>query len=1008
MQTIGKQIIFTDTNSVYTITNSTYDGSTYTLISIFPAVFNESHLIGATVKLFNEVRNVQDITLSAEMAVAADATYPHGASLKLAQQGATTGQSLTWNGTQYAPSTVSTSITSPNLTIDVGGTATARTLDVDIPAETIRIDGEIAGKIGVIGASLPLTITTVNTTTVPFNRFSNTVTSVDLATASLAAGDAFLMSIGSVLTGNTWSAPTTNTYIGATATPGTAVGKILGAEQAGSILQLYVARNTAEALRSGPYTLYAGPEKFNFVTPPQTEIIRLAQQNTTSNLPFDIISWTNDGQVQYVSDKSITPVVASIQALSSPISSATWEFNVPSLAGFTDDTEVIGSDASGKTITGLYRVGIGSGKATLQQINYERLSNFLPNQLYSLTWRQGIIASAAFYTDSGTAGTGNRKVSTLAPGTNITITEDSNFPGRSIISSTGGGTSPGSPWTYLAVVAGDRTYTIPPGFTTITAIVVLNGAVLIPTTDYTIAGDVLTLDSSITILTGDKLGIAATGNAAANGVTSLNTLTGALAVTSSDNSVAITALGTNVNLSVQGGGGSAGVATGYNVGNYVPGNMLVYSGNLVPPGTAANEGQVQIGTGTGYSTNSTVIANAPAAMPTQGWVFGGQQANNVVVELGAQKQIFRLGVSGTWNTTPQVLPIYGQTGVIKQPIFLRYNTDFDSGYPFPGLITASGSAAPLVERSTVNATARYCTNLGLTCQTGTFGGQTAIGLVSLASVSGAANTPVLIFNTTTALTQTNLGGTSGNVTIPLEVYVGGQWVYLGAEWQVSAYTLNTNQIQITLTDAGSYNGLPVRIQNGASTPLLAWYTDLPPSGTVFGSSLAAAAGYVEVHLSANVWTADTATYKPQGFLLPNATEAPRGYNFNWTTISGAAALNTLSYWHYNLADQYDPDPSNTPNWNNRVTVNYGTSGSSIPGNLWDTWALNWSSVPMKVVSDNTATNGTTMGNVISYTYNGIIRYRFIPATYSPTGDAFYAVYQSATKTVVDLLTARST
>ena len=483
-------------------------------------------------------------------------------------------------------------------------------------------------------------------------------------------------------------------------------------------------------------------------------------------------------------------------------------------------------------------------------------------------------------------------------------------------------------------------------------------------------------------------------------VSSLNGVNGTALISSSDASITVSTVGQTIDLK-SGVPSVAGVATGYNVGPYVPANVAVYAGNQTPPSTAQNEGQVQIGTGTGYSTSTTVLAPAPAATPKQGWTFGGQKANNVVFELGTQKQIFRLGVSGTWNS----IPAYGTLSVIHRPVVLKYNTDFDSGSPFPGLVTASGSAAPLIESATVTPVARYCTNLGLACATGTFSGQTALGLVSLATVSGSANTPVLIFNTTTTLTATNLGNTSGSVTLPLEVYSGGQWVYLGAEWQISAYTLATNQVQLTLTGAGSYSGNPVRIQNGLTTPMLAWYSGLPPVSTVFGASLTAAAGYVEVMIPANIWTVDTFTYNPTGFTLPTTASAPQGYNFSWTLVSGTQALNTVDYWHFTGNDQYNP--STSANWNNRLTVNYGSSGSSIPGNLWDTWVINWTSEPIELTTDGSASNGATTGDAISYTYQGVTRYRFIPNTYVPGSDAFYSTYTPATKTVSGLLTTRS-
>lgn len=801
-----------------------------------------------------------------------------------------------------------------------------------------QVDAEIAAKVGAVGANLPLTTTTITTTHTPFNRFSDTVTSVDIAVSSQAAGDAFLMSIGSVLTGTNWSTPTTNTYLGISATPGTAVAKLLNAAQSGSILQLYLERNTAlEALRLGPYTLFSGSEKFTFVPPPQTEIIRLINANAPAGLnngiPLDVVSWTNDYGVSYVSNTTVATQVATITAPANPyISGAVWNFAVNQSfpAGFNNAvpnrvTEVIGTDALGRTVSGVFTSqAISGNNASIQQTNADRIAGggFVGNQQYTMTWRLGKLASAAIFTDGGTVGN-NQNLIVLSPGTGINMALDPNNDGRYVISSSN------------------------------------------------------------------------------SGVTSVNSLTGAVLVASPDNSIIVGNAGQTIELQTAQTGG-AGVATGYNVGNYVASNVLVYSGNQAPPSTAVNEGQVQIGTGTGYSTNTSVIAPAPQAAPTQGWTFGGQKANNVVVELGAQKQIFRLGVSGTWSS----IPVYGDSAVIKKPVFLKYNTDFDSGSPFPGLITASGSAAPLEERSTVNATARYCKNLGYTCVTQNFnvGGVTVngIGLVSSSIVSGSS-TSVVIFTVTSAITATNIG--NGDMTLPLEVYSGGQWIYLGAEWSLSNdLTQTPTQVQLTLPDAGVYNNNPVRILNGATTPLFAWFNGLPPVDTVFGASLASAAGYVEVHVPANIWVADTATYKPQGFTLPTSASAPQGYNFDWTIVSGTQALNTLQYWHYNLADQYDPSDSNIPNWNNRITINYGSSGSAIPGNLWDTWVLNWTARPQVLTGTYTDPNSNS-GRVIRYSYGGVTRYRFVPTTYAPNNDAFYSTLSGTT--VSGLLTARS-
>ena len=285
-------------------------------------------------------------------------------------------------------------------------------------------------------------------------------------------------------------------------------------------------------------SVYAGivsSGTFTFQPPPNNAIQRLIDASiptSVDQLPFDVISWTNDSQVQFVSDRTIPQQTVSIKPLSL---TGTWEFtNTAAIPGFTDQAAIIGTDNLGRTVSGVYQsgTGIGGNWATLSSANYERTSGFVVDNTYSMIWRQGILASASFYVDNGEAGVGNRKVATLSPGSNITITDDPANPGRAIIASTASGGGAGSPWTYVPTTTAQQTYTIPTGYTTNTAIVVLNGSTLAPTTDYTISGTTLTIVPSI--ITGDLLGIAATGSSGGSAALpfSGNGITGSVTPTS--------------------------------------------------------------------------------------------------------------------------------------------------------------------------------------------------------------------------------------------------------------------------------------------------------------------------------------------------------------------------------------------------------------------------------------------------------------------------------------------
>ena len=151
-----------------------------------------------------------------------------------------------------------------------------------------------------------------------------------------------------------------------------------------------------------------------------------------TQLPFDVISWTNNSGVEYISDITIAQQTVSIKALTAL--SATWEFTgTVTIPGFTDGKEVVGSDSLGRTLSGVYAAGTGgTNYATLTQINYERSSGFVVGTLYSMVWRQGKLAAAGLYV--GDAVGGAQLASELGGTSSISFSADVANPGRYLLS----------------------------------------------------------------------------------------------------------------------------------------------------------------------------------------------------------------------------------------------------------------------------------------------------------------------------------------------------------------------------------------------------------------------------------------------------------------------------------------------------------------------------------------------------------------------------------------------
>ncbi len=86
--------------------------------------------------------------------------------------------------------------------------------------------------------------------------------------------------------------------------------------------------------------------------------------------------WTNDSGVAYVSNSSVSTFDATTTAPASPyISGSQWPFDAGTTfpAGFTDGSEVLGTDASGRTVSGVLTIGSPS---YIQQTRPDRIAGY--------------------------------------------------------------------------------------------------------------------------------------------------------------------------------------------------------------------------------------------------------------------------------------------------------------------------------------------------------------------------------------------------------------------------------------------------------------------------------------------------------------------------------------------------------------------------------------------------------------------------------------------------------
>ena len=326
-------------------------------------------------------------------------------------------------------------------------------------------------------------------------------------------------------------------------------------------------------------------------------------------LPLDVIGWTNDSGVAYVSNSSVSTFDATTTAPASPyISGSQWPFDAGTTfpAGFTDGSEVLGTDASGRTVSGVLTIGSPS---YIQQTRPDRIAGggFTPNASYSMKWRVGITASAALWSDNGTAGSGNFKINTLSPGNNITLTPDVNNPGRYVISSTGGGggsiSGEGKP-NYLAIWNGTTSLSTSTidyfSSTTEIAKLTLNGAKLGYYENFF------------------NKGFYFTSNNYNENVGQLNTVFGNNALSSQTNAIATAAFGQSCLYSFDSGYGN----TCYGIGGL--NSLLIGGGN-----TALGENSLPAlqggnrNIGIGQNTN-VLLLNADDQLNIGNWIYGNQ------------------------------------------------------------------------------------------------------------------------------------------------------------------------------------------------------------------------------------------------------------------------------------------------------------------------------------------------------------------------------------------------
>ena len=152
------------------------------------------------------------------------------------------------------------------------------------------------------------------------------------------------------------------------------------------------------------------------------------------------------------------------------------------------------------------------------------------------------------------------------------------------------------------------------------------------------------------------------------GVLGLNGLSGAVALTSSDNTVSISTNNTTktVDLRAHATNVVAGEVTAYNTGPVTSTNISYQIGVT----GASNGAAIYIGTGTSYSTNETIIKPGTT---TNGYTFGGQKATSMVSSFGTGQQEVTVTVNGSPSANVNLSAAFGDSTVdgANTPFFRR-------------------------------------------------------------------------------------------------------------------------------------------------------------------------------------------------------------------------------------------------------------------------------------------------------------------------------------------------
>ena len=333
-----------------------------------------------------------------------------------------TGDTLEWKvGGSYG-------LTSPTSTITVGGTDENKTVDINTIAEATRVQTRINTTLsGTLGSQPTEPIgnfTQLGTVVSTSNGFVDDTVTIENQNTQVSTALTNLGFIRGSLVGSLryWTNNTQTFYISNQNAPSSSqygsISEIIENESANTFA--ITVSNTVPYLDSlsGAISIFIKGQKFIFtpsvkysiddeittkllagnnITLSKNESTKEVTINSTSisadttKLPIDNIQWTYNNY-SYTTNRNITPVTATITV--EPLTQGT-NWTIGDLSGFTTNTVVIGTDTNGRAISGLYRsaADLGTGAAQLQNVQYDRNSNFVLYDNYSMIWRSGTLAT---------------------------------------------------------------------------------------------------------------------------------------------------------------------------------------------------------------------------------------------------------------------------------------------------------------------------------------------------------------------------------------------------------------------------------------------------------------------------------------------------------------------------------------------------------------------------------------------------------------------------------------